>query len=50
MAIFRKIHTSIWSDSFFSELDKDKKLFYGLDILREFSMALNSFMVDFEEN
>ena len=28
MAIFRKIHTSIWSDSYFSELDKDKKLFY----------------------
>ena len=28
MAIFRKIHTTIWSDSFFSELDKDKKLFY----------------------
>lgn len=28
MAIFRKVHTSIWSDSFFSELDKDKKLFY----------------------
>ena len=28
MAIFRKIHTSFWSDSFTSELDKDKKLFY----------------------
>ena len=28
MAIFRKIHTSIWSDSFFIELNKDKKLFY----------------------
>lgn len=28
MAIFRKIHTSIWGDSFFSELDRDKKLFY----------------------
>ena len=28
MAIFRKVHTSIWSDPFFSELDKDKKLFY----------------------
>jgi len=28
MAIFRKVHTSIWGDSFFSELDKDKKLFY----------------------
>jgi hypothetical protein len=28
MAIFRKIHTSFWSDSFVSELDKDKKLFY----------------------
>lgn len=28
MAIFRKVHTSIWSDSFFSELTKDKKLFY----------------------
>lgn len=28
MAIFRKIHTSFWSDSFTSSLDKDKKLFY----------------------
>ena len=28
MAIFRKIHTSIWSDAFFSELDNEKKLFY----------------------
>lgn len=28
MAIFRKIHTSFWSDCFISELDKDKKLFY----------------------
>jgi hypothetical protein len=28
MAIFRKIHTSFWSDSFISDLDKDKKLFY----------------------
>jgi hypothetical protein len=28
MAIFRKVHTSIWSDSFFSNLDKDRKLFY----------------------
>jgi len=28
MAIFRKIHTSFWSDSFVSDLDKDKKLFY----------------------
>ena len=28
MAIFRKIHTSIWSDSFFSELDSEQKLFY----------------------
>jgi hypothetical protein len=28
MAIFRKIHTQIWSDSFFSELDSDKKMFY----------------------
>ena len=28
MAIFRKIHTSFWSDSFISELEKDKKLFY----------------------
>ena len=28
MAIFRKIHTSFWSDSFVSELDNDQKLFY----------------------
>jgi hypothetical protein len=28
MAIFRKVHTSFWSDPFTSELDKDKKLFY----------------------
>ena len=28
MAIFRKIHTSFWSDSFVSELDNDHKLFY----------------------
>lgn len=28
MAIFRKIHTSFWSDSFISELDNDHKLFY----------------------
>lgn len=28
MAIFRKIHTSFWSDSFISELEKEKKLFY----------------------
>ena len=28
MAIFRKIHTTFWSDSFISELDADKKLFY----------------------
>lgn len=28
MAIFRKIHTSFWSDSFTSELERDKKLFY----------------------
>lgn len=28
MAIFRKIHTSFWSDSFVSELEKEKKLFY----------------------
>ena len=28
MAIFRKIHTSFWSDSFISDLDNDKKLFY----------------------
>lgn len=28
MAIFRKIHTSFWSDSFISELDNDQKLFY----------------------
>jgi hypothetical protein len=28
MAIFRKIHTSFWSDSFVSELENDYKLFY----------------------
>ncbi len=28
MAIFRKIHTSFWSDSFVSDLEKEKKLFY----------------------
>jgi hypothetical protein len=28
MAIFRKIHTSFWSDSFISDLDAEKKLFY----------------------
>jgi hypothetical protein len=28
MAIFRKIHTQLWSDPFFSELDSEKKLFY----------------------
>ncbi len=28
MAIFRKIHTQIWSDPFFSELDNEKKIFY----------------------
>jgi hypothetical protein len=28
MAIFRKIHTSFWSDSLISELDNDHKLFY----------------------
>lgn len=28
MAIFRKVHTQIWSDPFFSELDNDKKIFY----------------------
>lgn len=28
MAIFRKIHTSFWSDSFIAELDNDHKLFY----------------------
>lgn len=28
MAIFRKLHTSFWSDSFISELDNDHKLFY----------------------
>jgi len=28
MAVFRKIHTSFWSDSFTSELERDKKLFY----------------------
>lgn len=28
MAVFRKVHTQIWSDPFFSELDSDKKMFY----------------------
>jgi hypothetical protein len=28
MAIFRKVHTSFWSDSFISDLDAEKKLFY----------------------
>lgn len=28
MAIFRKIQTTYWSDSFISELEADKKLFY----------------------
>lgn len=28
MAIYRKIHTSFWSDPFSSELENDKKLFY----------------------
>ena len=28
MAIFRKVHTLIWSDPFFSELDAKKKLFF----------------------
>ena len=28
MAIFRKVHTQIWSDPFFSELDSDRKIFY----------------------
>lgn len=28
MAVFRKVHTQIWSDPFFSELDSEKKLFY----------------------
>jgi len=28
MAVFRKIHTSFWSDPFTSELDSEKKLFY----------------------
>jgi hypothetical protein len=28
MAIFRKIHTSFWSDTFIQELDNDHKLFY----------------------
>jgi len=28
MAIFRKIHTQLWSDPFFSDLDAEKKLFY----------------------
>jgi hypothetical protein len=28
MAIYRKIHTSFWSDPFTSELEADKKLFY----------------------
>jgi hypothetical protein len=28
MAIFRKLHTSFWSDSFIADLDNDHKLFY----------------------
>ena len=28
MAIFRKIHTSFWSDTFVQDLDNDHKLFY----------------------
>jgi len=28
MATFRKIHTSIWSDPWFADLDSEKKLFY----------------------
>ena len=28
MAIFRKIHTSFWSDTFIQDLDNDHKLFY----------------------
>jgi len=28
MAIFRKVHTSFWSDTFISDLDRDRKLFY----------------------
>ena len=28
MAIFRKVHTSFWSDTIISDLDRDKKLFY----------------------
>ena len=28
MAIFRKVHTSFWSDTFISDLDREKKLFY----------------------
>ena len=28
MAIFRKVHTSFWSDSFVSDLDTEHKLFY----------------------
>ena len=28
MAIFRKIHTSFWSDPFIQDLDNDHRLFY----------------------
>ena len=28
MAIFRKIHVTIWTDSFFAELKDKEKLFY----------------------
>lgn len=28
MAIFRKVHTSFWSDPFIEDLDRDQKLFY----------------------
>lgn len=35
MALFRKIHTQIWSDTWFAELDSDKKLFYLYIITNE---------------
>ena len=39
MAIFRKVHTSFWSDSFTGELDTEKKLFYLYLITNEKTSA-----------
>jgi hypothetical protein len=35
MAIFRKIHTSFWSDTFVQDLDNDHKLFYLYTLTNE---------------